>query len=210
MSKKKAMLDKLLREFQVPEREAAYWDNFPSRVGRQLRHQPVPAAVPQSAGGFTRWFQIRPAKWAVVLAVICVISGIGTGVWLERWRHLESGLSAQESARLLVYLRQISAVFPHQLRGIAFDQQGPRLLLSELPDVPDSAPIFLRICENNTCRSYITFSGQRIPLNGESCEVLIDAKENVLVIGRKTVWSSEQPAAGFGPYRVQAQIIGTS
>ena len=91
-----------------------------------------------------------------------------------------------------------------------FEESGPRLVLSEKPDVPASPPVFVRICAKTGCRSFITFSGQRVRMNGDEFEILADAQGGVIVVGGQAVWSSAGARSTRLPYRIQAQRLEVS
>jgi hypothetical protein len=82
---------------------------------------------------------------------------------------------------------EISGMFPNQVRAIVEDERGVHLLLSEKPNVPSSPALLVRVCEPQQCRSVITFSGQRVRLNGETVEVLADGRGDVLVVGERSI-----------------------
>jgi hypothetical protein len=189
-----AELDKLLKSAPTPERDAEYWDDFPGRVTRQLN--------PVRSPGFSRLgpHPTRRWAWGLGLAAACAVAGFLLGSWRTRVAAEERQWAAMQT-----YFREISAMFPNQLQAIVIDERGPRLVLSEQPDVPTSEPLFVRICRAQGCQSFITFSGQQIQVNGERYEVLSDARGHVLLVGQKLVWSSAEPSAGRLPYRIQAR-----
>jgi hypothetical protein len=101
------------------------------------------------------------------------------------------------------YFHEIEGLFPNQLQAIVLDQTGARLVLSPAADVPRSPPLYLRICGPDGCQRFVTFSGQQIRVNGEACEVLVDRRGRVLLVGRDTVWSGSDPSGKTGPYRIE-------
>jgi hypothetical protein len=94
-------------------------------------------------------------------------------------------------------------MFPNQVRAIVFTKDGAQLLLSEKADVPASSPVWLKVCDAKGCESVVTFSGQRVPVKGELCDVLVDSKQNVLVVGQKQYWPGGMPEKT----RVEAQTL---
>jgi len=93
-------------------------------------------------------------------------------------------------------------MFPGQLRAIVLDEKGWRIVLADVPDVPVSPPILVRLCGADRCRSIITFSGQDIPLGGDTMEVLSNARGGVIVAGNHFAWSSDAPDMA-APFRIQ-------
>ncbi len=200
-------LDRLLRSVHVPEREAAFWAEFPGRVSRQLhRPQPLNQAAKVPSELRTR----SSLSWKIACAAILILVGVGIGVGLKSWRESDSKALARQMEPMRLYLRELSALFPHQIRAVTFQDGEVRLTLAESGSVPDSSPIFLQVRTSTECQRHITFSGQAIQLNGERCEVLTDARGDVLVVGPDKVWSSAQPSNRFGACRISATVLGTS
>ena len=189
-------LNKFLKSARVAERPPEYWEQFPAAVVRSLRPGPVLAA------------QKRPRKpplliWATGFATACLVIGFGIGVWHGR-RQVSEVSSLAESARLI---REVGALFPQRVRAIISDDSGVRLVLSERPDVPDSRPLWVSICQGTRCQTIVTFSGQQIQFADQSFEVFADAKDNVLLVGQRTVWSSSEPARPLASLKIRAKAL---
>ncbi len=191
-------LNEFLKSARAPERAPEYWDQFPNTVVRRLSQGSVLAAP-------------TPARkpplliWATAFATACLVIGFGTGVWHGR-RQASEASSLAESARLI---REVAALFPQRVRAVISDDAGVRLVLSEQPDVPDSTPLWLRICQGRICQTIVTFSGQEIQLADQSFEVLADAEGHVLLVGRRTVWSSSDPARPWASLKITAKALET-
>src|SRR5689334_4878510 len=171
-------LDELLGKVKVPEPPASYWQEFPGDVARVARTSPAPEEEK------VRWAWLRPARaLGATLAAACVVVAfiigfkVGTGA-----SHGTSTVSMEKC------LREVQAMFPNQVRAIIFEKDGAHLLLSDAPDVAGAMPVYLKVCDGNGCQRIVTFSGQRVPIKGKLCDVLVDSKENVLVIGQSEFW----------------------
>lgn len=210
-------LDQMLKAAPVPEREARYWARFPQQVmsqiqARGLRERAAPGAARVWAradtgcwrGWATHLERLCPKPaWVLALAVVCLGLGFVFGQW--KARH---GLG--DEPQLAVVRKcygELEALFPHQIRAIVFDAHGARLELAEQADVPASPPLYLRVWGPSGCQEFVTFSGQQIRLNGQSCEVLLDRSGAVLVIGEQLVWSSSEPGGKKGAYRLEARPL---
>jgi hypothetical protein len=180
-------LDKLLRSAQMPERSPGYWEHFPKRVvallvgtdcrahQRRLTQSSAVRAVRVAAPARLAR-RSSPTIWAAAgLATACVLIAL----LLRPHRPAPT-----DYAKLY---REITGLFPNQVRAIVEDERGVHLLLSEKPNVPSSPPLLVRVCEPQQCRSVITFSGQRVRLNGQTVEVLADGRGKVLVVGERSV-----------------------
>ena len=189
-------LNNLLKSAGLPARADGYWDEFPGRVRAKIQWQPQADA--QSLPGRDR----RPGwpAWAFGLAAACVVIGFGIGFWRGR----SAGDTDRQFALAQKYYREIATLFPNQIQAIVLDADGPHLVLAQKPDVPDSTPYFVKICGSDGCHSFVTFSGQQVQVNGEKCEVLADARGQVLVVGDHAVWSEASPS---GAVRVVARPL---
>ena len=165
-----ADLDKLLKTARVPERGGDYWQEFPKRVLRCLNRARTPRVSrprPQRAAAWA---------WGLGLAAACVAAGFFFG-----FRQGRVGPEERQLAALQKIYREVAVLFPNQLRAIIIDEQGPRLVLAEKPNVPSSDPLYVRICQAKRCQTFITFSGQQIRVNGEVFDVLADGSGGVKV-----------------------------
>jgi hypothetical protein len=191
-------LEKLLRSARVPERPADFWENLPKRVTAkahwQTRRKKESSAQPRSRTSLA---------WAVCIAAACVL--IVLPVWISRNRPVQP--AGSQLAQAQKYFREIEQLFPNQVRAIIIDDKGPQLVLSDQANVPDETPLYLKICGSRGCQQFVTFSGQQIRVNGETCDVLLDAEGNVLLVGRQIVWSSDSATRDTGGYRIEARRL---
>jgi hypothetical protein len=196
-------LDKVLRATPLPEPAREFWNELPANVQRGIerserRSQEQGRA---SLGNFVT--RLRRLAAPVAFAVGCIMIGFFWGV---RARHTEV-VQPGELAEARACWREAAALFPNQLQAIVFDQQGSRLVLSDRPNQPVSAPIFLKLCDGKNCKRFITFSGQQIKMNEERFEVLIDLRGEVLLIGDAKVWKSSKQTTNLGAFRVFAEPL---
>jgi hypothetical protein len=206
-------LNKILQGARPPERPAEYWEQFPPQIMAEIRRWEERAKAPVRAGrpGSGAW--CAPAWMAALrgkplaalgfsVVVVCLALGMA-GLWMG-W---SSAGGAAELARAQKCFRETAALFPHQLQAIVFDRLGARVVLAEKADVPASPPLYLKICGPEGCEQFVTFSGQQIRVNGDSLDVLVDRRGDVLVVGAQWVWSSAEPAGKAGRYRIEARPL---
>jgi len=183
-------LDKLLKSAKVPEQTAGHWEDFPGHVVRSLRNrrEKIPAAH----------FQRRPVlAWGLALA-ICLMIGFVVG----RWRGTSEANGLLQNAKLV---REVVAMFPNQVQAIIQDENGLRLTLAETPNVSQSQPLWIEVCNGKQCRSIVTFSGQVVQIDGQHVEALADAAGGVMLVGEHFFWSAHEQ--NTGRLRIDAQQL---
>jgi len=183
-------LERLLKSVPVPPREAGYWENFPRDVVHRLQFPtPAPSLGPSKRRPRMVWlFAAATASAILALALILKPASRPTPQFL-----------LNEAA-----VGELLAMFPNRVRAILQDAQGLRLVLSDEPDVPSSTPLWVRVCRGTQCLSAVTFSGQEVPLDGQSAMVLADARGGVILVGERFAWTSQAPNRGAGGLRIQA------
>lgn len=205
-------LDKILRGARVPDPGGEFWDKFPAGVVAELRRreeaQPQATragsragAEPESAG----WLSALRLKPVLAMGAVAACLVLAFVLGLHHGRRLGAGDAELVAARKC--FNEIEGLFPNQVEAIALDPAGARLVLSDEPNVPRSAPLYLKICDASACRRYVTFSGQKIRVNGDVFDVLVTRQGDVLVVGEQSVWSSSEPAAKGGRYRIEARPL---
>lgn len=190
-------LDRLLRSNHPPERTADYWNSFPEAVRSQLR--PAGSARPASASHrrSAYWLALR---WLAAGGTVALLS-----LLLSWQRTKPAGQPEFTAAELQSYReiwRQISTLFPHQVRAVILGPDGPQVVLSDRPNLPSAPPVVLRHCASDGCRTALTFSGQAVQLGQRQLEVLTDSRDGVIVAAEDGVW----PLAK-GPFQLSARIL---
>jgi len=94
-----------------------------------------------------------------------------------------------------IILREVSAVFPGQIRAIHRDETGLHLTLSETPNVDSTMAIVIDIGDNGESREIITFSGQTIEIMGQSVTIHADPERGILLNGQGIEWWNSQHAS---------------
>ena len=135
-------------------------------------------------------------------AAACLLVALGLGIWSNGRNR-----SGESLAQIRKYYSEIESLFPNQLKAIVFDRQGAHLLLAEESNLPKSAALYVKICSRSDCRSFVTFSGQRIRFGSDTFDVLVDRQGDVLLAGEKMVWSADS-SAGQTDYRIEAKPLG--
>jgi hypothetical protein len=194
MSDQNKRLDDLLKSARVPGRSWGYWENFPGRVMARLSEEMRAGEIP--AGSSLRFWGFGVAAIIATL-ILCI------GLWMR-------GQSIAAQPNYTKLYREIESMFPNQVRAIVVEGGGVRLELSDKADIPSSSPLRVDVCNNQQCRTYITFSGQRIRVNAENWDVLADGGGHVVVVGPDIVWTSAEPTRRAGAYHIDAKPMGLS
>ncbi len=197
-------LDRWLKSAPVPERPVDYWEDFPRRVRAALPRGPGRAGQWEASSGR------RPIFARLTLAASIAGACLVIGFIIRSWRDNNAWLTAGDLANARTYLREVEALFPNQVQAVVFETSGPRLELAARADVSAGSPVLVRVCGPDGCRSFLTFSGQQIPWNGDWLDVLVDARGRVLLVGAKLAWTSGEASARVGDYRFAARSLGTA
>ena len=207
---KNVELDEVLKRATAPEREAGYWERLPGQVTAEIarRSQASPVHAGTNASPAWDWasaFRLLVTKPALAagVAVIC----LWVSLFLGLWRTQRSLRDDPQLAKVRKCFHEIEALFPNQIQAIVFDQRGTQLVLAREPNVPASPPLYLKICGPKGCQRFVTFSGQQIGLNGDVFDVLANGRGDVLVVGRRSVWSSSRAGASSGGYQMEAMAL---
>jgi hypothetical protein len=213
-----AELNETLKRAAVPERGADYWERFPGQVTAEMERRRQAALAERNADAGVRavtdpsdawsWAAalrslVNKPAFAFGVAAVCLTLGFALGFWRgQRSPGYDSQLAEAQQ-----YFREIQGLFPHQLQAIVFDQQGTHLVLAQEANLPASPPLYLKISGPRGCQRFVTFSGQQIRVNGDVCDVLVDHRGNVLLVGAQWVWSGPQSADSRSRYQIEARPL---
>jgi hypothetical protein len=136
----------------------------------------------------------RRARWKRVSATVAAMAAcLLLGMYLINRSHTEKNQTvdlARDDAAII--LREVSALFPGQIRAIHRDGTGLHLTLSESPDVDSTMAVVIEIGDNGDSRQIITFSGQTIEIMGRSVTVDADPNRGILLNGQDIEWWNTQ------------------
>src|SRR5579871_3346713 len=144
-------LDQKLKAAREPARDTRYTEEFTQSVLKNLR-----SATWQPAPARPAW---RPRLAWSFAAVVVIVAAFALGHRQGKMELASSEKGPLENAKLI---HETMAMFPNQVRAIVQDEHGMKLVLADQADVPDSQPLYVRICDGKTCSSMVTFSGQEI------------------------------------------------
>jgi len=190
-------LESILKKAQVPARPEEFWKMFPRRVVNRLNRPPVWSRAPR------HW--LPRLAWGSGVAFACLVIGFAIGHWHRQRQTTEADALLQNEKML----REVLTLFPNRVRGIVQDEHGLQLVLSDQPDVPDSVPLYVHICDGKQCSSLVTFSGQELEIAGQKITVLVDAQGGIILEGNQFVWSSSERNFAQGGLKIEAKRLNS-
>ena len=191
-----AELNRILKSAESPRPPEGYWQDFPDRVVRQL-NRPLP---PEHRT--VRW--VPRLVWAGGLAAVCIIVGF---IFSHRFATPESANGNGQLLQSEKLILEVLAMFPKRVRAIVKDESGMQLVLSDEADVPESPPLWVKICQGKRCTTLVTFSGQELQIAGQKLTVLSDANGSVILTGDRFAWASDDQGAGAQNLMIQARAL---
>ncbi len=210
----KPELESVLKKARIPETPEETRQQFPSRVVAGIRREreswsssfslsrrhAAGTGAPQRE--FQRWFP--RLVWGVATA-FCILAAFAVGHWRGR---IETGtVLANDRLSSMKLIRETLSMFPNRVRAIVEDEHGINLVLSDKPDVPASAPIYVQISDGKRSSSLVTFSGQEVPIAGQQVTVLADGHGGVILAGQHFVWSDSGRVYADGNLKIKAENL---
>jgi hypothetical protein len=195
---KDSELNKLLRSVRPPERPPEEKAEFPQEVVRQLSRP-----VHQQTGNARK--APRFPLWAVGFATVCLTIGFIVGRMPEKAGPPPvAKVNPPDYAKLF---KEVAILFPDRLRGVVVRGNELELILADQPERLATNPLLVEFCQNGRCRTVITFSGQKLEVDGHSIEVLTGTNDKVIVLADNRVWTSQNPKEVVDGFRINAQLL---
>lgn len=113
--------------------------------------------------------------------------------------------SGEDSAAII--LREISSLFPGQIRAIERDESGLQLSLADTPTANSGPAVVLEIRNNGDSREIITFSGQTITIMGHSVTIHTSHDGRIILKGPDIEWMSGKANSTLPNLRIIARLI---
>lgn len=185
-------LRKILDRLEVPAPDEAARGRALDRALTAFRHREAKPAVEES--GMKAW------RWALAGAFLAVLAGV---CWMLR------GPSDILRPPGLV-LDQMAALFPGRLDAVVEHGGDVDVRLSPEDSPSSQQPLMLVLTRGRDVVRVLSYSGRVIclDLDGKTTclEVLVTENNDVIVAGKKFVWSRDNPAALNG-YRIEANTL---
>lgn len=196
-------LDKKLNAARTPKLEPDYIEDFPRTVFAKARAAQSAEDSRASHSAETRWWS--RAAWSIGFVLFFLIAGFGLGHW--RGKMEAPATSANDLLANVKMIHETLALFPNRVRAIVQNGQEVQLVLADQADVPDSPPLFVKICDGKKCSSLVTFSGQEIEIAGQKITILADANGGIILEGKQFVWSSLEKNSTTAGLKIEARHL---
>jgi hypothetical protein len=190
-------LDKKLAAARTPDLSPDDDADFPRAVLARLRSAPAAQAASQKM-----W--LPRLAWGLSFALVFLIIGFAIGHWRGKTELATTTPDLLADAKVI---NETLALFPNRIRAIIKNDHGLQLVLSDQPDVPNSTPLFVKICDGKNCSSLVTFSGQELEIAGQKITVLADSHGGVILEGNQFVWSSGMQNLAQNGLRIEARTL---
>ena len=189
-------LDSILKKARLPEFPETDREMLSRQLVARIKNNEQVARPSRSA--LPRW------GWALAVAT-CVVVAFAIGHWHGQV-DTRPGSGNDRLANIKI-IRETLAMFPNRVRAIVSDERGLNLVLSDSADVPASSPLYVRICDGQSCSSLVTFSGQEIQIAGQKLTVLSLPDGGIILEGKKFIWSSGESAYVGRKLKIEAKTL---
>ncbi len=194
-----AELDKKLNAARSPKLESEYLEDFPRTVFAQMRSTPAKKFA-------TKNFWWPRLAWSGGLAFASLLIIFAIGHWRSKTEIPAPTSDVLANAKMI---NETRAMFPHRVRAIVQNTTGgTQLVLADAPNVPDSTPIYVHICDGKNCSSLVTFSGQELEVAGQKITILADGSGGIILEGQRFVWSNSGRNQFPNGLKIEAKNLG--
>lgn len=140
------------------------------------------AAILAEAGETIAAFRRRRVRghfWPALAAAACIALAFTLLTRPDAPRVIAVPAPAEDKYALI--LREVTAVFPEQVKAIIADGGELRISLAEQPIVTARQAVVVELCENQKCTTIITYIGQTVEVGGHTVTVRTDEKGSIVV-----------------------------
>ena len=160
----------------------AIWEalrTFPSEQGH-----PTPetdAAVMREAHKTFAGMRHRPFRihfWPLLAAAACI--ALAVTLLTRPKAPTVAAIPAPTEDKYALILREVTAVFPEQVKAIIADGGELRIALADRPLDSHTQAVVVELCENQKCTTVITYVGQTVEVGGHIVTVRKDEKDTIV------------------------------
>jgi len=112
--------------------------------------------------------------WPMLAVAACVVFALILFLKPSVTPNEYVGAPAEDKYALI--LREVTTLFPQQIKSIVTDGDDLKIDLSDEPLTNSEQAVVVEICEQGSCKTVITYVGQTIEINNHRITVRVDEK----------------------------------
>lgn len=126
-----------------------------------------------------RRHKLRQHFWPILATAACVLLAIT--LFTKPGHTPNSGAAAPVEDKYALILREVTAVFPHQVQAIIADGGELRISLADHAISGKKQAVVVELCEAKQCTTVITYVGQTVVVGEHRITVHADEKGAIVV-----------------------------
>lgn len=123
--------------------------------------------------------RLRQRMWPVLAAAACVLFSLI--LFFKTHTTPDSYVNIPTDDKYALIYREVSALFPQQIKSIVSDGKDLKISLLDEPTTNSSQAVVVEICENSSCKTAITYIGQTIEVGRHRVTVRADENGGIVV-----------------------------
>lgn len=147
--------------------------------------------------------RIRIHFWPVLAVAACI--ALAFSLFFRPNPTPVAVVPPKQDDKYALILREVSAVFPDQLKAIIAEGGELRIALADEPIADDKQAVVVELCENQKCTTLITYVGQTVEVGRHIVTVREDEKGAIVVEAPP----SEEPGAPTTKPEADDLVIST-
>lgn len=116
--------------------------------------------------------RVRHYLWPILAVAACVAFALILFFKPSDTPNKYVGAPAEDKYALI--LREVTTLFPQQIKSIVSDGDDLQIALSDEPLTNNEQAVVIEVCEHGNCKTVITYIGQTIEINSHRITVRTD------------------------------------
>lgn len=122
--------------------------------------------------------KVRQRMWPVLAAAACVVFALI--LFFKPRTTPDKYVTAPTEDKYALILREVTALFPQQIKSIVSDGDDLQIALSDEPLTSSEQAVVIEVCERGNCKTVITYVGQTIEIDNHRITIRTD--ENGVIV----------------------------
>jgi hypothetical protein len=123
--------------------------------------------------------KLRQRLWPVLAAAACVLFALV--LFFKPRATPDPSVAAPAEDKYALILREVSALFPQQIKAIISDGSDLQISLADQPYSDNGPAVVIEICEKGGCKTVITYVGRTFEIGNHLVTVRTDEKGGIVV-----------------------------